>query len=99
MKKLLLVLIICITFFESNAQNGGVPASTNVDGREYPKILLGNRAIFQVNAPDAKSLQIDLGKKYDMVKDDKGVWTVTTDHIVEGFHYDSLITAGVATAY
>src|SRR5690606_840069 len=97
MKKFLLVLIVCITFFESNAQDGGVPASTNVDGREYPKILPDNRVIFQVNAPEAKSLQIDLGKKYDMVKDDKGVWTVTTDPIVEGFHYYSLIADGVST--
>jgi enterochelin esterase-like enzyme len=37
-------------------------------------------------------------KKYDMVKDAEGVWEVTTDPIVEGFHYYSLLIDGVAVA-
>ncbi|WP_111308198.1 alpha/beta hydrolase-fold protein [Confluentibacter sediminis] len=97
MKKTLLILITFISFFESYTQDNGISASTNVQGREYPKVLPDHRVIFQINAPDAKGLQIDLGKKYDMVKDDKGIWTVTTDPIVEGFHYYSLIADGVAT--
>jgi len=97
MKNTFLILLTLITLCESYAQDNGIAASTNVPGREYPKILPDNRVIFQVNAPDAKSLQIDLGKKYDMVKNDNGIWTVTTDPIVEGFHYYSLIADGVAT--
>lgn len=98
MKNYLLVAItLFIACFETSAQENGVPASTNVPGREYPKILPDNRVVFQINAPDAKSLQIDLGKKYDMVKGENGIWTVTTDPIVEGFHYYSLIADGVAT--
>ncbi len=97
MKKTLLILITFISLFESYAQDNGISASTNVQGREYPKVLPDHRVIFQIHAPDAKSLQIDLGKKYDMVKDDKGTWTVTTDPIVEGFHYYSLIADGLAT--
>jgi enterochelin esterase-like enzyme len=54
--------------------------------------------IFQTKAPDAKKVQVDLGRKYDMVKDSSGVWTITTDSISEGFHYYSLIIDGVALA-
>jgi enterochelin esterase-like enzyme len=52
---------------------------------------------FRFKAPDAQKVQVDLGKKYDMVKDTAGYWTATTDSIGEGFHYYSLIIDGVAT--
>lgn len=98
MKKYYLIVIIAfISVFESQAQENGVSATTNIPGREYPKVLPDNRVVFQIDAPDAENLQIDLGKKYDMEKNDEGVWTVTTDPIVEGFHYYSLIADGVAT--
>ena len=56
-----------------------------------------NRVIFRLRAPDAQKVQIDLGKKYDLVKDTGDYWTVTTDPISEGFHYYSLLIDGVAT--
>ncbi len=76
----------------------GLPASTNIRNSKYPQILPDKRVIFKTKAPDAKQLQIDLGKKYDMVKDNEGFWTVTTDSITEGIHYYSLIIDGVAVA-
>ena len=76
----------------------GAPASTNIRSAKYPQILADHRVIFSVRAPEAHSVQIDLGKKYDMVKDTSGTWTVTTDSIGEGFHYYSLIIDGVAVA-
>ncbi len=76
----------------------GAPASTNIRGADYPQILADNRVIFKTKAPDAQKVQIDLGKKYDMVKDAEGYWNVTTDSISEGFHYYSLIIDGVAVA-
>ncbi|MDC6387461.1 alpha/beta hydrolase-fold protein [Maribacter sp. PR1] len=76
----------------------GLPASTNIRNSPYPQILPDKRVIFKTKAPDAIQLQIDLGKKYDMVKDDEGFWTVTTDSITEGFHYYSLLINGVAVA-
>ena len=57
-----------------------------------------NRVIFGLKAPDAKKVQVDLVRKYDMVKDTSGFWTVTTDSISEGFHYYSLLIDGVAIA-
>lgn len=76
----------------------GSPASTNIRNAKYPQILPDNRVVFRVKAPDAQKVQIDLGKKYDMVKDTSGFWTVTTDSVSRGFHYYSLLIDGLATA-
>lgn len=74
----------------------GAPATTNIRNSAYPQVLADSRVMFSTKAPDAKKMQVDLGKKYDMVKDTAGVWTVTTDSVSEGFHYYSLLIDGVA---
>jgi enterochelin esterase-like enzyme len=51
-----------------------------------------------VKAPEAKQVQIDLVRKYDLAKDTGGYWKVTTDSVSEGFHYYSLLIDGVAVA-
>lgn len=76
----------------------GAPAATNIRNGVYPQITSDSRVKFSIKAPDAKKVQIDLGKKYDLVKDENGVWTVTTDSISEGFHYYSLLIDGVTVA-
>jgi enterochelin esterase-like enzyme len=76
----------------------GEPASTNVQGAQYPQVLPDNRVRFGIKAPDARKVQIDLGKKYDMTKDTAGFWSVTTDPVVIGFHYYSLVIDDVAVA-
>ncbi len=76
----------------------GAPASTNVRNANYPQILPDNRVIFNIKAPDAKKVQIDLVRKYDLLKDSGGTWTVTTDSISEGFHYYSLLIDGLPVA-
>ncbi|HLR26911.1 MAG TPA: alpha/beta hydrolase-fold protein [Fodinibius sp.] len=76
----------------------GLPAPTNVPGAEYPQILPDNRVKFQLEAPDAQKVQIDLGKTYDMSKNEDGIWSVTTDSIGGGFHYYSLLIDDVAVA-
>ena len=76
----------------------GTPAPTNVRRANYPQILPDSRAIFCIKAPDAQKVQLDLVKKYDMIKDTAGVWEVTTDPLSEGFHYYSLLIDGVAVA-
>src|SRR5665213_1072725 len=74
----------------------GVPAPTNIPGLKYPEISPDNTVFFRVKAPEAKKVQIELLKKYDMQKDTGGVWTLTTEPIPLGFHYYSLIIDGVA---
>jgi enterochelin esterase-like enzyme len=54
------------------------------------------RAVFQIKAPDALKVQLDLVRKYDMVKSSDGIWSVTTDSLSEGIHYYSLIIDGLA---
>lgn len=76
----------------------GTPASTNVRNAKFPQILPDSRAIFRIKAPEANLVQLDLGKKYDMVKGVEGMWEVTTEPLGQGFHYYSLIIDGVAIA-
>lgn len=76
----------------------GTPASTNIRNAKYPQILPDNRVIFKVKAPEAQKVQIDLGKKYDLVKDSEGFWNGTTGPVNGGFNYYSLLIDGVAVA-
>jgi enterochelin esterase-like enzyme len=97
---LIIFVVLCQTYFVCLAQEDdkSVPAITNIAGTEYPKVLPDLRVKFRTRAPNAKSMQINLGKNYDMVKDDQGVWSVTTDPQVPGFHYYSLVIDGLAVA-
>ena len=73
------------------------PASTNIPQVAYPCVGADSRATFKINAPEAKDVKVDIcGKKYDMVKDENGQWSATTDPLVEGFHYYFLIVDGVS---
>jgi enterochelin esterase-like enzyme len=74
----------------------GIPAPTNVRSARYPQIMPDGSAVFQIKAPDAQKVQLDLVRKYDMVKNSEGTWSVTTDSLSEGIHYYSLIIDGVA---
>lgn len=74
----------------------GTPAASNIRNAKYPQMLIDGRAVFKVKAPEAQKVQLDLGKKYDMVKNNEGVWEATTDSLSEGFHYYSVIIDGVA---
>lgn len=76
----------------------GTPAATNVRNAKYPQILPDNRVVFRLKAPGVQQAQLDLGRKYDMVKDSSGVWTVTTDSLSQGLHYYSLVLDGLPIA-
>jgi len=93
----LLFKTVDVTSFEK-ISNIGRPAETNVRSAKYPQISPDGRAIFQIKARDAQKVQLDFGKKYDMVKNSDGLWEATTDSLSEGIHYYSLIIDGVAVA-
>ena len=76
----------------------GSAASTNVRSAKYPRVLQDDRVLFRIKAPDAQKVQIDLGKKYDMIRDADGFWEITTEPQGEGFHYYSLVIDGVPVA-
>ena len=46
----------------------GAPAPSNITQCSLPSNTTDSRVIFNIKAPDAKKVQIDLGKKYDLSK-------------------------------
>ncbi|MBW8332367.1 MAG: hypothetical protein K0M40_10140 [Prolixibacteraceae bacterium] len=96
-----LIVILCalsIGFAKAQLIDNSLPAATNINQNQCPCIMPDNSVVFQVKAPYAQKLQIDLGKKYDMVKDADGIWTVRTEPIVPGFHYYFLLIDDVPVA-
>ncbi len=77
--------------------DGYKPASTNTFLSQYPAVNAQTRqAIFRVVAPHADNVALDLaGKKYSMTKDEKGIWTCTSDPQVVGFHYYAILIDSV----
>jgi len=90
----LLTVLFSTVSLQAQNSTDSKPASTNVPNAEYPKIDSQSRVTFRLKALDAQKVQIDLGKKFDMVKKADGFWEVTTEPIVEGFHYYSVIVDG-----
>ena len=73
-----------------------VTAETTIPGNDFPKVDKERRAYFRVNAPQANSVIVDIcGKKYDMRRDEKGIWCTVTDPLVVGFHYYFINIGGV----
>ena len=101
MKKLLFILSLVFAFHSATAQPAqtGVPAQTNVPKMKYPCVDGSSRATFKIKAPEAHNVQVDIcGKKWPMEKDAEGVWSVTTEPLVVGFHYYFLLIDGVPVA-
>ena len=72
-------------------------SATTQDGKEYPQVNSEGRVRVQITAPEAKQVQLDIGAvKYDLVKDEDGVWTGESAPQDEGFHYYQLNIDGAA---
>lgn len=73
------------------------PAVTNQPGKEYPQVNSEGRVRARIKAPEAKNVQLDIGGvKYDLVKDENGVWTGESAPQDEGFHYYQLNIDGAS---
>ena len=73
------------------------PSSTNQQGKQFPQVNSERRVRTNISAPEAKKVQLDIGGvKYDLVKDDKGVWTGESAPQDEGFHYYQLNIDGAS---
>ena len=95
MKRLtiLSLALLCIAAAVANAQvkEDFVPAPNVQPGKQYPQVNSERCVRVRVTAPDAKSVKLDIGGvKYDLVKDDQGVWTGESAPQDEGFHYYQL---------
>ena len=101
MKKSITILVLTILFFCAGAvaqtTDDYKPASTNQPGKQYPQVNSEGRVRASISAPQALKVQLDIGgKKYDLVKDDKGVWTGESLPQDEGFHYYQLNIDGAS---
>jgi enterochelin esterase-like enzyme len=73
------------------------PSSVNQPGKEYPMVNSEGRVRAQISAPEAERVQLDISAvKYDLVKDENGVWTGESAPQDEGFHYYQLWVDGAA---
>jgi enterochelin esterase-like enzyme len=76
---------------------GFKPASTNTFISQYPAVNPQTRqAMFRVVAPYAQYVHLQLGGIHEMKKDEKGIWWITTDPLVVGFHYYAILIDSVA---
>ena len=74
-----------------------LPAKTNVLGAQFPRVLPDKSAAFQIKAPDAQKVEVQIGgARHPMTRGADGVWSVVTPPLVEGFHYYQLYIDGVS---
>ena len=73
------------------------PATTNQEGKQYPMVNSQGCVREQILAPDAKSVKLDIGGvKYELKKDENGVWTGESAPQDQGFHYYQLNIDGAS---
>jgi enterochelin esterase-like enzyme len=73
------------------------PSSVNQPGKEFPQVNSEGRVRVQISAPEAKFVQLDIGAvKYDLTKNENGVWTGESAPQDEGFHYYQLNIDGAS---
>jgi enterochelin esterase-like enzyme len=74
----------------------GRPSPYNFANVPFPRIEADNKVTFQFTAPEAKKVQVNIvGKDYDMVKGENGLWTYTTpEPQAPGYHNYWMVVDG-----
>jgi enterochelin esterase-like enzyme len=73
------------------------PSSTNQPGKDYPMVNSEGRVRTSIVAPDADTVLLDISAvKYNLTKDENGVWTGESGPQDEGFHYYQIWVDGAA---
>jgi len=97
---LTLLLMISVSLCRAQQQNvieDFKPSSVNQPGKEYPQVNSEGRVRVQISAPEAHKVLLDISAvKYDLKKDEKGVWIGESAPEDEGFHYYQLWVDGAA---
>jgi enterochelin esterase-like enzyme len=96
MKQLGMVLVFLASVCAAEERGGFQPATTNVWGAEYPRVDGAGRVEIRIKAPEATKVRLNFwsGPKVDMVKQADGSWTFTTEPLVPGLHYYTLVIDG-----
>jgi len=100
----IMILLLAVTAWTGVAQDTPPavvedfkPSVINQPGKQFPQVNSEGRVRAQISAPEAHRVQLDISAvKYDLVKDDKGVWTGESAPQDEGFHYYQLWVDGAA---
>lgn len=72
-------------------------SSVSQPGKEYPQVNSEGRVRVRISAPEALKVQLDIGGvKYDLIKDEKGIWTGESAPQDVGFHYYQLNIDGAS---
>lgn len=95
MNKMLYALpvVLCMgtSLVDAQVKEDFVTSPNTQPGREYPMVNSERCVRVKVNAPDAKSVKLDIGGvKYDLVKGEDGQWIGESAPQDEGFHYYQL---------
>lgn len=73
------------------------PSAVNQQGKQFPQVNSERCVRASISAPEALKVKLDIGGvKYDLVKDEKGVWTGESAPQDEGFHYYQLNIDGAS---
>ncbi len=94
--------LVCSGICFSQAEQTGMkedfkPSSANQPGKKYPQVNSEGRVRVSISAPDAHRVQLDIGGvKYDLVKNEEGIWTGESAPQDEGFHYYQLNIDGAS---
>ena len=72
------------------------PSAYNLPGRKYPQVNPDRSVTFRFKAPTADAVTFSLGRDYPMTKAEDGMWEVTTDPLVEGFHFYCIKIGGAS---
>ena len=92
-----LILSGATCFAQSPVVEDFKPSSVNQPGKQYPMVNSEGRVRAQISAPEAQNVQLDISAvKYDLIKDENGVWTGESAPLDEGFHYYQLWIDGAA---
>src|SRR6478736_3769746 len=94
---LFLISTVCCIAQNTDFPPDSKPASTNIVNAQYPRVDAQRRAIFKINAPEAQSIVVSLGRTA-LTKGEDGFWTGTTPPLDPGFHYYTLKINGVDVA-
>jgi len=82
---------------QENVIEDFVISATTQEGKEYPQVNSEGRVRVQISAPEAKKVQLDIGAvKYDLKKDENGIWIGESAPQDEGFHYYQLNIDGAS---
>ena len=104
MRHLSIIALLACSWCQAQTPDDSKPATSNIMGAQFPRIHPDLRVTFRVTAPTAQKVLVQPGGAdnglgagpYDMTRDEKGVWTVTTPPVVPGFHYYWLLVDGFA---